>query len=149
MSTISSTQVFSPQHCGYDRLTDINDTKQCLVEYIYWSSYAYRNRQCAGQLYLTLLSFRDDAESVFVDVRDVVKNMPWENVADCVEIVRCYVPDSTKTMREISAIIGLCAYAATYWGGEDYPTSNSLNALFVMLEMLTYTDYAAIFQRMN
>ncbi len=149
MTANFSTHVFSPQHCGCDRLTSIDDVRQCLTEYIYWSSYAYRNRQCAGQLYDTLLSFKDDAESVFIDVRELVKNMPWDNVKDCTEIIRCYIPDEQKTIREISAIIGLCAYAATYWGGEDHPTSNSLNALFVMLEMLNYMDYTIIFWRMN
>lgn len=96
MTANFSTHVFSPQHCGCDRLTSIDDVRQCLTEYIYWSSYAYRNRQCAGQLYDTLLSFKDDAESVFIDVRELVKNMPWDNVKDCTEIIRCYIPDEQK-----------------------------------------------------
>ncbi|APG58380.1 protein B14 [BeAn 58058 virus] len=149
MAAFSSTFRFSPKHCHCNKLTDIYDTKQCLFDYIYWSSYSYRNRECAGKVYSTLVSFREDAESLFGDVREMVKNMPFDNIDTCSEIIRCYIPDIVKTTREVSAIIGLCAYAATYWGGESFPTSESLNALFVMISLLDSSDYNKIFYRIN
>ncbi|AST09580.1 hypothetical protein NY_014-179 [NY_014 poxvirus] len=140
--------VFSPLGFG-DRLIDVNDTKQCLVEYMYWSSYPFRSREAAGTMYSKFLSFRQDAESVFGSVRNVVMNMPWDNVEDCVAIVRCYVKDNMKTAREAAAIVGLCAYAATYWIDDDRPSERSLNALFVMLELFNYADYMTIYQRIQ
>lgn len=148
MTANFSTHVFSPQHCGCDRLTSIDDVKQCLTEYIYWSSYAYRNRQCAGQLYSTLLSFRDDAELVFIDIRELVKI--------CRGMMSKIVQKSSVVIYRMSKnhqrdfghhrTLCICCYLL---GGEDHPTSNSLNALFVMLEMLNYVDYNIIFRRMN
>ncbi|AEN03755.1 hypothetical protein YKV166 [Yokapox virus] len=145
----SSSYVFSPYHCCKDKLIDVNDTKSSLVEYMYWSSYPFRNRGKAGTMYNKFLSFKQDAESVFKDVRDVVKNMPWDNVENCVAIVRCYVKDTVKSEREAAAIVGLCAYAATYWIEDDRPSEKSLNALFVMLELFTYPDYCLIFRRIQ
>ncbi|AFB76968.1 NFkB inhibitor [Cotia virus SPAn232] len=149
MATFSTNYCFSPPHCQCNKLTDVDEIKQCLIDYLYWSSYAFRNRECAGQVYVKLISFRDDSTSVFGDFKNMVRNMPFDNVEDCVEIIRCYIPDNVKTTREVSAIVGLCAYAATYWGGETFPTSESINALFVMVSLLDDSDYIKLFNSIN
>ncbi|AOP31892.1 hypothetical protein BI079_gp202 [Volepox virus] len=142
---------FSPCHCHgrIDKLITISDVKHCLCEYIMWLSHRWTHRESAGSLYKLLISFRHDATDIFGTVKDLSDALPWDNVDDCVTMIRLLIKnDDAKTTKEICAIIGLCTQAAILTE-EGIFSDRCFNILLVLRKMLYENDYVTILNHIH
>ncbi|UXY94013.1 Bcl-2-like protein, partial [Monkeypox virus] len=89
-------------------LNTVTDVRHCLTEYILWVSHRWTHRESAGPLYRLLISFRIDAMELFgSELKEFSNSLPWDNIDNCVEIIKCFIRnDSMKTAKELCAIIG-------------------------------------------
>ncbi|ABQ43477.1 hypothetical protein [Tanapox virus] len=135
---------FCPGYCLVDCLNGDDDIRQIIVDYIYWSMYSYRSRSPAGKVFQVLKMFRRDSEIVFGEnFRHIVKNFKTLGIEDTVQAVKCFTVGK-NALRESVSMVDLCASLAEYWGGEDLPTNDSLQALKLMTILLSDDDYSFI-----
>ncbi|AAR07368.1 6L [Yaba monkey tumor virus] len=135
---------FCPGYCLVDCLNRNDNIHQIIVDYIYWSMYAYRRRSPAGKVFRVLKTFRKDSEMVFGEnFRHIVENFKTLGVENTAQAVKCFTVGK-NALREAVAMVDLCASLADYWGGEDLPTDDSLQALRLMTMILSDVDYPFI-----
>ncbi|AOP31686.1 hypothetical protein SKPV-WA-207 [Skunkpox virus] len=142
---------FAPCHCHATggTLNTMNDLKHCLTEYILWVSHRWTHRESAGSLYKLLISFRNDATDIFGTLKDFSDALPWDNVDNCVTMIRLLIKnDDAKTTKEICAIIGLCTQAAILTE-EGIFSDKCINILLVLRKMLYENDYVTILNHIH
>ncbi|AKJ93639.1 hypothetical protein RCNV-85A-196 [Raccoonpox virus] len=136
---------FAPCHCHATggTLNTMNDVKHCLTEYILWVSHRWTHRESAGSLYKLFISFRTDASDIFGDLKRFSEALPWDDINKCVDIIKCFIRnDSTKTTKELRAIIGLCTQSAIIYGGVF--NDKCIDILLIMRKILHENDYLTI-----
>ncbi|UYX66601.1 Bcl-2-like protein [Monkeypox virus] len=137
---------FSPCHCHAtkDSLNTVTDVRHCLTEYILWVSHRWTHKESAGPLYRLLISFRIDAMELFgSELKEFSNSLPWDNIDNCVEIIKCFIRnDSMKTAKELCAIIGLCTQSAIVTGrvfNDKY-----IDILLMLRKILNENDYLTL-----
>ncbi|AXN75231.1 hypothetical protein AKMV-Vani-215 [Akhmeta virus] len=137
---------FTPCHCHAtkDSLNTVAGVRHCLTEYIMWVSHRWTHRESAGSLYRLLISYRTDATELFgSELKEFSDSLPWDNIDNCVEIIKCFIRnDSMKTAKELRAIIGLCTQSAIVSGrvfNDKY-----IDILLMLRKILNEHDYLTL-----
>ncbi|AYC44710.1 hypothetical protein [Moosepox virus GoldyGopher14] len=130
-----------------DEFTESDDITVAVADYLYWSSKEFRSRDRAGNVFVALESFKQEAIEVFgKDLTTFVKLLfldSKEGFNHAKSFITLSLERENLT-QEACAIVGLLAKAAEYWGGEPIPTRASAKVLMLLGELLTFEDLTSV-----